>query len=124
MRPIYGSCEGFGVEEEACCLVMGRVWSICEEIRRLPIPRTLPDLGLTAIASALMWEGEDPSDSMEVAAIGLIRATLAVTGTAMPPGWTGFGDEPGMLERDRALHTGSGVIPAWAMAEAEAARCA
>lgn len=124
MRPVYGTCDGSSVEEEACCLVMARVWSIAYEIGKLPPAKTPAGLGLTAMAAALMWEGEDPSDSMDAAVIGLIRSTLIVTSTAMPPGWTGFGDEPGMLQRDRALHTGSGVIPAWAMAEAAAARCA
>ncbi len=43
-----------------------------------------------------------------------------MTGTELPPRFSGFGDEPDTSERDRALYAAPGSLPAWAIAEAKA----
>jgi hypothetical protein len=82
-------------------------------------------LALTALAAAILAEC-DPTDRdpATLAAVGLTRAVLAFTGTPLPSGFSGFGDEPDFKERDDALQRGSYTIPSWAMAEAEDQRCA
>ncbi len=81
----------------------------------------LEGLRASALASAMLCEAESSTeDPTTVAAIGLTRAVLAVTGTPLPPGFVGFGDEPDYKQRDRALFDPPGSLPAWAIAEIEA----
>jgi hypothetical protein len=120
-RPILNTAAYNSVEQEAGGLVLHRCHSLCAEILMLPAPRTREDLALAAMAAAIVWEAEDAREGQDQAALVMIRAMLAITGTTMPPGFTGFASDPEFLERENALFAGPGSLPAWAIAEAEAA---
>jgi len=119
-RPITGS-DGDEIARRAANLVLNRTWALAREIVSMPPPATLDGLRATALASAILCEAEGTmEDPTTVAAIGLTRAALSITGTPLPPGFGGFGDEPDFKERDRALFNRPGSLPAWAIAEIEA----
>ncbi|MCJ2120059.1 hypothetical protein MKK65_26390 [Methylobacterium sp. J-001] len=121
-KPI-GSVAEFGtVEEIAADLVQRRPFEVGREIMALSPPKTLDGLILSALAAAVLCEADHtPHDPTKVAAIGLTRAVLAFTGTPLPPGFVGFGDEPDHAARDEALHASpGGTLPAWAVAAAQA----
>ncbi|MCJ2024726.1 hypothetical protein [Methylobacterium sp. J-067] len=109
--------------ERAAELVASRLWETARAVADLPAPKTLDGLRTTALAAAIIHEfalcgGKDMNDC---AAVGLIRATLAVTGTPLPPGFVGFGDEPDFREREQAsMDQRYSAVPAWAVAEIEA----
>lgn len=124
VRPIVNTAKFNSREDIAGTLVMCRLWDTCSEIADLPAPKTMDGLGLLALATALLWEGDSPSDKMAEAVLSLVRATIALTSTTIPAEWIGFGDEHGWQERDKALCRGDGVMPAWALAEAEASESA
>lgn len=121
-RPMAYRLTGWTLEHEACGLVYARCWDIAREIIALPPSMTPEGMGLTALASAILIEADfRENDPTITAAVGLTRAVLAATGTPLPPGFVGFGDEPDHEERDNALHTASnGRLPEWAIAQAEA----
>jgi hypothetical protein len=120
-RPVAGRAKAWSIEDEASILVFQRAAQICAEVLDLPAPQTRDGHGLVAIAAAIMWEASEPHDYQDRGAIAMIRAMLALTETTMPPGFVGFGDEPDLRARDVALYSGAGSLPAWAIAEAEAA---
>lgn len=120
-RPVSGRAKSWSLEDEASILVFHRRDRICAEILALPAPQTRDGHGLVAMAAAMMWEASEPHDYQDRAALAMIRAMLAFTETTMPPGFVGFGDEPDAKARDAALYAGTGSLPAWAIAEAEAA---
>ena len=121
-KPIGSVVRMGSVEEEACRLVLWRCWDLCEEILVLPTPRAFDGLALAALAATIELEVSlcGSEDRQMKAAVALTRAVLAITGTALPPGFAGFGDEPDSLARDAALFSGQGSLPAWAIAKAEA----
>lgn len=118
-RSIDGEALINSLEDVACTLVVRRCWDLAEEVATLPPPRTLEGLGVIALASTILWEVSHPDEKREKAAVSLIRSILAMTGTELPPRFSGFGDEPDMGARDRALYTAPGSLPAWAIAEAK-----
>lgn len=81
-------------------------------------PNGTPDFCSSLLEVSL--DGPDNPQPDALAAVVATRALLAVTGTALPPGFSGFGDEPDCSERDAALFDKPGSLPAWAVAEAEA----
>jgi hypothetical protein len=103
---------------------MERLWQVCREIVALPPPKTLDGMVVVAMAAAVMWEGEEPDYTQDRSAIALIRAVLSASGTAMPRGFCGFGDEPDCSEREDERVSAQGALPAWALARAEAKLCA
>ncbi len=113
-RPISGR-DGDETARRAANLVLNRAWALARDVVSLPPPSTLEGLRASALASAMLCEAESSTeDPTTVAAIGLTRAVLAVTGTPLPPGFVGFGDEPDYKQRDRALFDPPGSLPAWA----------
>ncbi len=119
-RPISGR-DGDETARRAANLVLNRAWTLARDVVSLPPPSTLEGLRASALASAMLCEAESTTeDPTTVAAIGLTRAVLAVTGTPLPPGFVGFGDEPDYKQRDRALFDPPGSLPAWAIAEIKA----
>jgi hypothetical protein len=114
----YGS-----LEQAATSLVSRRCRDVCVEILTLPPPQAPDGLALAALAAAIELEAcwFQGKDRQLNEGIALIRAVLAITGTALPPGFCGFGDEPDSPERNDALFAAQGSLPAWAIAEAEAA---
>lgn len=124
-RPISGRARGGDLEEEAALLVGVRLWQIAREILALPPPATADGLALTALAAMVLTEGDYfDADPTITAAVSLTRAVMAFTGTPYPVGFVGFGDEPDMMERDRAVYSGTGSLPAWAIEQAKAERLA
>lgn len=119
-RSIEGEALINSIEDVASTLVMRRCWGLAEEIVALPPPRTLDGLAVLALAGAILWEVAHPDEMRERSAVALIRSILAMTGTDLPPRFSGFGDEPDVGERDRALYNAPGALPAWAIAEAKA----
>ena len=121
-KPIGSVARAGSVEEEACRLVLWRCWDLCEEILALPTPRAFDGLALAALAATIELEVSlcGSEDRQMRAAVALTRAVLAITGTALPPGFAGFGDEADSMARDAALFRAKGRLPAWAIAEAEA----
>ncbi|MCJ2039568.1 hypothetical protein MKK55_11535 [Methylobacterium sp. J-059] len=123
-RPIAITAEFNSIEDEASRLVLRRCRDVCVEILALPAPQAADGLALVALAAAITLEvsldGEDNPQPEAVAAVVATRALLGVTGTALPPGFSGFGDEPDCSERDAALFDRPGSLPAWAIAAAEA----
>ncbi|TXM64445.1 hypothetical protein FV226_26505 [Methylobacterium sp. WL12] len=121
-KPIGSGGRIGSVEEEACRLVLWRCWDLCEEILALPTPRAFDGLALAALAATIELEVSlcGSEDRQMKAAVALTRAVLAITGTALPPGFAGFGDEPDSMARDAVLFRAQGSLPAWAIAEAEA----
>ncbi|WP_342167030.1 hypothetical protein [Methylobacterium sp. SD21] len=109
--------------ERAAELVASRLWDTARAVTDLPAPKTLDGLRATALAAAIIHEFAlcGGKDMNECAAVGLIRASLAVTGTPLPPGFVGFGDEPDFSEREQAsMNQRHSAVPAWAVAEIEA----
>ncbi|MCJ2093987.1 MULTISPECIES: hypothetical protein [unclassified Methylobacterium] len=119
-RPIDGEAQINSIEDVACTLVERRCWALAEEVATLPPPRTLDGLGVVALAATILWEVSHSEERHDVAAVSLIRSVLAMTGTELPPRFSGFGDEPDVKERDTALYDAEGSLPAWAIAEAKA----
>lgn len=119
-RSIDGEARVGSLEDVACTLVVRRCWAIADEIGALPPPRTLDGLAVVALAATILWEVSHPDTMSERAAVALIRSILAMTGTELPPRFSGFGDEPDAAERDAVLYTAPGTLPAWAIAEAKA----
>ena len=119
-RSIDGNARINSLEETACTLVVRRCWALADEIAHLPPPRTLDGLAVIALAATILWEVLHPDTMHERAAVALIRSVLAMTGTDLPPRFSGFGDEPDVKERDLALYNAPGSIPAWAIAQAKA----
>jgi hypothetical protein len=121
-RPVAAHLGGWTLEHEASKLVYVRCWNLAREIVALPPSTTIEGMGLTALAAAILIECDFTSNDPTItAAVGLTRAILATTGTALPPGFVGFGDEPDHGERDDALHAASdGKLPEWALARAQA----
>ena len=119
-RPISGREDGT-VAKWAADLVTNRLWDLAREVVAMPPPKTMEGLRLTALASLVLCEADYTTDDpTKVAAVGLTRAVLAITGTPLPPGFVGFGDEDDHKERDSALFAPAGSVPAWAVAEIEA----
>jgi hypothetical protein len=119
-RSIDGQAEAYSLEGAACALVVRRCWAIASEIAALPPPRTHEGLAVIALATAILWEVSHSDEMHDKAAVGLIRSVLALTGHDLPPRFSGFGDEPDVTARDRALYAAPGSLPAWAIAEANA----
>lgn len=120
-RPISNTARGGSIEERAANLVGQRLWSTAREVLALPQPATADGIALTALAAAIMVEAEYTSNEPAItAAVALTRAVLAFTGAAPPDGFVGFGDEPDHADRDEALYTAAGSLPAWAIAQAQA----
>ncbi|MCJ2023970.1 hypothetical protein [Methylobacterium sp. J-067] len=116
-RPVQGREDGT-VASRAAILVSNRLWALARETIAMPLPKTLDGLRATALASAILCEAEHSEDDpTTLAAIGLTRAALSVTGTSLPPGFIGFGDEADHEECDAALFAKPGSVPAWAIAE-------
>lgn len=124
-RPISGRVAGGDIEEEAAHLVGLRLWQTAREVLALPPPTTIDGLGLTALAAMVLTEADyTNNDPTITAAVGLTRAVLAFTGTPFPDGFVGFGDEPDHEERDAAIYSAPGSVPAWAIEQAKAERTA
>lgn len=124
-RPISNTAEFGSIEERAGTLVGARLWQTAREILALPPPATVDGLALTALAAMILTEADYYSaDPTTTAAVSLTRAVMAFTGTPYPAGFIGFGDEPDHEERDEALYTGPGFLPAWAIEQAKAERTA
>lgn len=121
---LFVHAEPGTIEEGARSLVMERLWEVCHQIVELPAPKTFDGLMVIAMAAAVMWKGENPSCTQERSAIGLIRAVLSASGTAVPDGFCGFGVESGYFEREDRLVQLQGSLPAWALAGAKAKPCA
>ncbi|TXM97250.1 hypothetical protein FV242_32030 [Methylobacterium sp. WL64] len=119
-RSIEGEALINSFEDVASTLVMRRCWALAEEVAKLPAPRTLDGLAVVALAATILWEVCHGGEKHDVAAVALIRSILVMTGTELPPRFSGFGDEPDVKERDRALYNAPGALPAWAIAEAKA----
>ncbi|SDO59774.1 hypothetical protein SAMN05216360_12926 [Methylobacterium phyllostachyos] len=120
-RPISNVAQFGSIEERAAALVGKRLWSTAREILALPPPATTEGLTLTALAATILTEAEFTNDDPAItAAVSLTRAVLAFTGAAYPDGFIGFGDEPDHSDRDKALYTSAGSLPAWAIAQARA----
>ncbi|MCJ2084630.1 hypothetical protein MKK88_01285 [Methylobacterium sp. E-005] len=120
-RPIGWKVDAGPVEERAASLVGARLWTTAREVLALPPPATIDGLSLAALAAAVLTEADYTSDDPTItAAISLTRAVLAFTGTPLPSGFVGFGDEPDHEERDAALYAAPGSLPAWAIAQAQA----
>ena len=118
-RPVQGREDGT-VASRAAVLVSNRLWALARETIAMPLPKTLDGLRATALASAILCEAEHSEDDpTTLAAIGVTRAALSVTGTPLPPGFVGFGDEADHEARDDALFAKPGSVPAWAIAEIE-----
>ncbi|MCJ2120670.1 hypothetical protein MKK65_29635 [Methylobacterium sp. J-001] len=117
-RPIGIRARNGSIDEKAADLVQQRCWAIAKEVTALPPPNTIEGLALTALAAAILSEADDRDDPTVIAAAGLTRAVLAFTGTPLPIGFAGFGDEPDHRERDEAVHNAAGSLPAWAVEEA------
>ena len=117
---IDGEARVNSLEEVASTLVVRRCWDLAEGIATLPAPRTLDGLAVVALAATILWEVCHSDEKHDVAAVALIRSILAMTGTELPPRFSGFGDEQDVNERDRALYNAPGALPAWAIAEAKA----
>jgi hypothetical protein len=118
-RPVQGREDGT-VASRAAVLVSNRLWALARETIAMPLPKTIDGLRATALASAILCEAEHSEDDpTTLAAIGLTRAALSVTGTSLPPGFIGFGDEADHEECDAALFAKPGSVPAWAIAEIE-----
>ncbi|MCJ2089529.1 hypothetical protein MKK88_26590 [Methylobacterium sp. E-005] len=86
---------------KAGLVIDNAMWALIAEVLTLPAPSTPAGLGVVGLALAFQvegalvgkpWENED-----KIAAAS--RAILAVTGTALPPAFTGFGDEAGLEAR-------------------------
>ena len=122
-RPVSNTA-GFGsIEERAAELVGKRLWFTAREVLALPPPATADGLALAALAATVLTEAEYTNDDPAItAAVSLIRAVLMFTGAAHPEGFVGFGDEPDHSDRDKALYTSAGSLPAWAIAQAQAER--
>ncbi|MCJ2070897.1 hypothetical protein MKK75_19235 [Methylobacterium sp. J-030] len=80
---------------KAALAVDNRMWALIADVLSLPAPKTAAGLAVVGLALAFQvegalagrpWENED-----KIAAAA--RAILAVTGTVLPPAFTGFGDE-------------------------------
>ncbi|MCJ2070059.1 hypothetical protein MKK75_14855 [Methylobacterium sp. J-030] len=119
-RSIDGEVQIDSLEDTVCTLVVRRCWTLAAEIATLPPPRTLEGLAVIALGATILWEVSHSDEKHDKAAIGLIRSVLALTGTDLPPRFSGFGDEDDVGERDRALYAAPGSLPAWAIAEAHA----
>lgn len=119
-RSIEGEALINSLEDVASTLVMRRCWALAEEVTALPVPRTIDGLAVIALAATILWEVAHPDEMRERSAVALIRSILAMTGTDLPPRFSGFGDEPDVKERDHALYATPGSLPAWAVAEAKA----
>lgn len=118
-RPVQGREDGT-VASRAAILVSNRLWALARETIAMPPPKTMDGLRATALASAILCEAEHSEDDpTTLAAIGVTRAALSVTGTPLPPGFVGFGDETDHEARDDALFAKPGSVPAWAIAEIE-----
>ena len=119
-RSIDGEAPINSLEDMACTLVVRRCYTLADEVANLPTPRTLDGLAVLALAATILWEVAHPDTKHERAAVALIRSILTMTGTDLPPRFSGFGDEPDVSERDAALYAAPGELPAWAVAEAKA----
>ncbi|WP_267428734.1 hypothetical protein [Methylobacterium sp. GC_Met_2] len=119
-RSIDGAAQIDTLEYEVCKLVVRRCWALASEIAALPPPRTLDGLAVVALAATILWEVSHSDEMHDKAAVDLIRSVLALTGTDLPPRFSGFGDEDDVMVRDRALYAAPGSLPAWAIAEAKA----
>lgn len=122
-RPISSEAALASIEGTAANLVMRRCCDVCAEILALPPPKAPDGLALAALAAAIELEANwyEGKDRQFNAGMALIRAVLAITWTSLPPGFVGFGDELDCPEKDDALFAAQGSLPAWAIAEAEAA---
>lgn len=124
-RPISNRAKGGDLEEDAAQLVGRRLWQTAREVLALPPPTTVDGLGLTALAAMVLTEADYTNDDPTItAAVGLTRAVLAFTSTPFPDGFVGFGDEPDHEERDAAVYSAPGSLPAWAIEQAKAERIA
>ncbi|MCJ2011805.1 hypothetical protein [Methylobacterium sp. J-076] len=102
-RPVQGREDGT-IASRAAILVSNRLWALARETIAMPPPKTMDGLRATALASVILCEAEHSEDDpTTLAAIGVTRAALSVTGTPLPPGFVGFGDETDHEARDDAL---------------------
>ncbi|MCJ2132913.1 hypothetical protein MKK69_02335 [Methylobacterium sp. J-026] len=95
VRPVFEDEHPDNPAYKAALIVDNAMWALIAEVLALPAPSTLEGLGVIGLALALQvegalagkpWENED-----KIAAAA--RAILAVTGTALPSAFTGFGNE-------------------------------
>ena len=95
VRPVFEDEHPDSPAYKAALAVDNCMWALIGDILALPAPSTLEGLGAVGLALAFQvggalagkpWENED-----KIAAAA--RAILAVTGTALPPAFAGFGDE-------------------------------
>lgn len=117
-------------EEAASLRVSQRLWRLQDAVLHLPAPKTPAGLSVLCTAFALSLEaalppgvnGDDEDSGAyqdERRAVAFLRSVLGAIGADLPEGFTGFGDEPGFREADRAPLDGPGSLPAWALAEEE-----
>ena len=77
------------------------------EVMAMPAPRTMAGLSVVGLAAAMEVEGAlshrclENEDKLAITA----RAILSLTGTALPASFLGFGDEPELKARERAILT-------------------
>ncbi|WP_279358201.1 hypothetical protein [Methylobacterium indicum] len=113
-RPIEGSSNpSVSAHKSALAVNEARRKEVLR-ILALPAPVTPDGLRVTGLAMAIAAEGRAADSDAGLYLTLAARAILGATGESLPPGFTGFGDEPDHDDRDRAAWTGSGSLPAWA----------
>ncbi|WP_267361489.1 MULTISPECIES: hypothetical protein [unclassified Methylobacterium] len=101
VRPVFEDEHPDSPSYKAALAVDNGMWALIAEVLALPAPSTLQGLGVVGLALAFQVEGAlagmpwENEDKIALAA----RAILAVTGTVLPPAFTGFGDEAQLCAR-------------------------
>jgi len=95
VRPVFEDEHPDSPVYKAALAVDNRMWALIAEMLALPAPNTLEGLGAIGLALAFRVEGALASKTWENEEMmaAAARAILAVTGTALPQSFTGFGDE-------------------------------
>ena len=116
VRPIFETNDPDAPRYRSAFAVDMRMRALLKQVFALPAPRTPEGLAVVGLALAIEVEGLLSTRCVENEEIiaAAARAILAATGTALPPAFLGFGDEPGFEAREAAVLAGPGRLPAWA----------
>ncbi|MCJ2093108.1 hypothetical protein MKK67_11450 [Methylobacterium sp. J-072] len=123
VRPIFEQEDDHStLRYRAALKVEIRLRRLVSSVVEAPTPITRDGLATLALAMAIDAEGRmqfrGDSDREYARAA---RALVLLTGTTLPAGFLGFGDEPGFEGRETALLARPSRLPEWAQVEASAA---
>ncbi|MFH6785719.1 MULTISPECIES: hypothetical protein [Methylobacterium] len=117
-RVVSNEARFNSLEEAAATKVSHWLWDQADKAFDLPAPRTATGMRTLVFAMAIMLEGEAANEHFDTEAkraIRFVRAVMSSMGLTLPEEYPGFGDEPDHNERDAAIMTRPGWLPAWAL---------